>query len=695
MLILILLNLIVVFNSTLLSMYFIKVKELSGLLLTTFILFFAQIVLIELILGTFGLFYLSSIIFVNLLILITILSLYRKSHPVFISKPNIDPFIKSKTILFIFSVFVAFFLLKSFINLINPPWCPDSLQYHLSFPASWIRSGSLNNPFVIFSGIFNSDYPRIETSGLSYSPINAELFFAWFMLPLRNAFLADIGQLPFYIVGMIAIYAILRKYGINKKVSILSCFVWVLIPNIFKQIKSGSQTDVICSVLLLLVIFVFLLLREKLNFNNAVLFGITVGLFIGTKILNIIWLVGLLPLILYELSIAIKEQDISLKISFALFATIIMTALLLGGYVYIKNYIYTTNPLFPNNIAIFGKTIFKGLINTRVCNELYYSDNRFDLYKIIFREGLGLQFLLIILPGIILPVFLLPFLRNKIDNFSKYLFFSLTPWIMFVLYKILVNAYVTRYIFPFVTVSLLCSIIFISRFTKGGRYLELAAFISILFSIFELAHRYELIFSILLSIILFIVILVFQKRIVEFYRSRFFIKMIIACSVFFIVILGYLNIRYDRNEFDRYPLTFSKKEQWQVDIARGWKKLNEVTGRGAKVAYTGRQELYPLFGTRLKNDVKYVSVNRREALPYKNVDRNCREVKDFAVWRNNLKKEDIEYLFVALPFPENRESEDPSEFPVEDYWARIHPRDFVLLYSNSLCRIYKVTFPFR
>jgi hypothetical protein len=161
------------------------------------------------------------------------------------------------------------------------------------------------------------------------------------------------------------------------------------------------------------------------------------------------------------------------------------------------------------------------------------------------------------------------------------------------------------------------------------------------------------------------------------------------------MLMFYLNWRYDRDEFKRYPLTFSKKEAWQADIARGWQKLNEITGKGAKVAYTGRQEFYPLFGTKLKNDVKYISVNSKEVLPYKSLDGKCREVKDFVTWRENLKKEGIEYLFIALPFPDNRELEDPTRFPVEDDWAGAHPENFQLLYSNSLSRIYKVTIPSR
>jgi hypothetical protein len=151
-----------------------------------------------------------------------------------------------------------------------------------------------------------------------------------------------------------------------------------------------------------------------------------------------------------------------------------------------------------------------------------------------------------------------------------------------------------------------------------------------------------------------------------------------------------LNNKYDKEESRRCTLGFSKKESWQVDIGKSWQWLNENTGRGANVAYAGRQEFYPLFGTKLKNNVRYISINEREPDPYNKPDGLLRAKKDYHAWRNNLKKNNIEYLFIALPFFENREVDDPSKFTIEDEWALGHPEEFELLYSNSLARIYKI-----
>ena len=86
----------------------------------------------------------------------------------------------------------------------------------------------------------------------------------------------------------------------------------------------------------------------------------------------------------------------------------------------------------------------------------------------------------------------------------------------------------------------------------------------------------------------------------------------------------------------------------------------------------------------------YVSVNEQGITPYNNPDGKYRKVKDFSAWRTNLKKHRIEYLFIAQPILNNRESLDPKKFPIEDEWAAVHPEDFQLLFSNSLSKIYKV-----
>jgi len=682
---------VVILSSWLLTRAYFNLRSFSDLVLTCFILLFAQIVLVQLSLGIIGQFYFSNVFIAHLLILILALLSYRNKKISPLPRPNLEVFMENNLILFAFSIFLAFFLVKGCLNLVNPPISPDSLQMHLAFPATWITHGNLENRLCIFGATPIIHPGSLETTAGTYYLINAQLFFAWLMLPLRNAFLADLGEAPFYIIGIIAVYSILKQYNVEKKLALLSGFLWVLIPNIFKQLKTASQVDVICAVLFLLVFYTLLLLKQKFTLRNSLLFGISVGLFVGTKIINLVWLAALMPIICYMLYQGAKTSKAALSKIFCSFGIIVSGVILFGGYMYLKNFILLGDPVFPVDLTIFGKTIFKGLIdNTAYALKIAPGDG-FNFMRITFREGLGLQFLFFVLPGTFIPLFFYQYLKKNKYPVAEYMLIFATPLIMFILYRIYVNVFVARYLFPYISFGLLTAIIFMTRFSKGNRYLTVAAFISILAASFELANGYELVVSILLSIVFFTCLVIYKEKAAAFYESKKFRKFILISLFLVSLFLIYSNGKYDREEFDRYPKIFSRKEAWQADIGRGWKRLNELTNTGSRVAYTGRQEVYPLFGTKLKNEVKYISVNQKEAAPYNKPDGLYRKIKDFSAWKENLKKEKIEYLFIALPFALNRESEDPGKFPIEDEWALSHPSDFQLVFSNSLSRIYKVS----
>ncbi|MDD5731256.1 MAG: hypothetical protein PHN57_09065, partial [Candidatus Omnitrophica bacterium] len=299
---------VVAASSWLFTGKYFGLRSFSESVLTCFILFFGQIVLVELFLGSIGLLYFGNVFLMHLLVLILAFSCCpRKITPLFL-KPDIGFFINSKLLILAFSVFAAFFLVKGYINLVNPPFNTDSMFHHLAFPAAWIKSASLTNPFLIFGSRPIPGSGLLDACMISYYPINAELFFAWLMMPLRNAFLADMGQAPFYIIGIIAVYAILRKYSLDRKIALLSGFLLMLIPNIFKQLRSGSLVDVICAVLLLLVLNTLLKLKLDFTFRNAFLFGITAGLFVGTKVINLVWLAALFPLTSYIFYKGLKAE---------------------------------------------------------------------------------------------------------------------------------------------------------------------------------------------------------------------------------------------------------------------------------------------------------------------------------------------------------------------------------------------------
>ena len=471
--------------------------------------------------------------------------------------------------------------------------------------------------------------------------------------------------------------------------ALLSGFLLVLIPNIFKQIKTAAQIDVICAVLLLLVLFALLLLKFNFNFKNAILFGIAAGIFIGTKFNNLVWLAALLPLIFYLLFKGFKTSKFSVIKIIAFLGSIGSMVILFGGFMYIKNYYFTGNPIFPVEFKIFGRVIFEGLVDSTAYKMQLFTKDAYDLSR-IFKEGLGLQFITLILPFTFLPLIFYRYLRAKIPVSNELILLLLTPLIGLILFKAFIGIYIVRYFFPYLCLGLLVAAVLTAKLPYGEKYYTVVSFLSIITASFELAHRYELVASILLSLLFFIITAVYRKQLIAFYESKMFNRLILAGIFSVFLLLIYFNNKYDNEEYSRYISSLGKNEVWQVDLRRGWKALDELTKEGGRVAYTGRQEAYPLYGKGLKNEVKYISVNAKEITPYNHPDGLYRKIKDLLAWRENLKKYKAEYLFIAKPVFYNRESVEPDKFPIEDEWAITHPEDFQLVFNNSLSRIYKV-----
>lgn len=639
--------------------------------------------MVELFLGLLQILYLPNIIFLHLVILLIIYLSTRRAARFELKFPKVNFIFENKILLFATAIFIGFFIVKLWINLINPPICPESLQYHLSFPATWLKNGNLINPISIFGSLPTS----AELTALTYYPMNAELLFFWWMLPLKNAFLADAGQAVFYVLGILAVYSILRKYSIKSDTALFIGFLWALIPNLFKQIINGTQIDVMCAALFLIVLNGLLILNKEFNLKKALIFGVSLGLFIGTKVLNIFWCVALLPLFIYFITNNLKKY--SFRSFFHILLLIVGMLFMFGSFSYIRTFILTGNPLYPVTVSIFGKLIFPGIIDKESFSQLFFPWNEFKVKDILFSEGLGGQFLVFILPGTIIPLVAAVFVKRKFQNIAEYFMLFLMPIIMFGIYFFIIKAYWIRYFFPYLGMGLITFAIFLDKFKYGRNYITILGFICIVSSAAELAHRYELVISFVISFLLFVFLLIFRESIMRNLKNYLFSKKIIFVGLVFFGILFFLNGKYDYEEFKRYPLLSKGKEVGGRFIGFAWDWLNENSGTGKNIAYTGRSEFYPLFGKGLKNNVIYVSINNKPPFAHYYSDGLYRKEKDYKSWVRNLIKEKVDYLFIALPHERNNESGDLNKFPIEDEWAVSHPEYFNLVFSNLQARIYK------
>ena len=136
------------------------------------------------------------------------------------------------------------------------------------------------------------------------------------------------------------------------------------------------------------------------------------------------------------------------------------------------------------------------------------------------------------------------------------------------------------------------------------------------------------------------------------------------------------------------------------DYYFGWLDLEGRSGpSGARLAYAGTNIPYYLFGTGLRNDVRYVNVDAHQDWLMHDYHRaaldrdeptwpNSRPGWDrahpsFQAWLSNLKAQQIQLLVVTRVNPGEgpHNVADSAGFPIERIWADAHPELFEPLYG--------------
>jgi hypothetical protein len=184
----------------------------------------------------------------------------------------------------------------------------------------------------------------------------------------------------------------------------------------------------------------------------------------------------------------------------------------------------------------------------------------------------------------------------------------------------------------------------------------------------------------------------------------------VAASVLFIG-LGYLELWCEGidSRIQFYPLGFA-------DFFIGWHNLDAESGpRGSKVAYAGTNLPYYLLGTGLRNEVRYVNIDRHRNWLLHDYHREARALglgnwpnprpgwdrirPDFQAWLDNLDAEGIQLLVVTRVNPSegSHNVADSDLFPIERRWADAHPERFEPLYGQAQndpkFRLYRIRRP--
>ena len=656
-------------------------------ILSLFIFYFTQIVFTELLLGIFGILYLRNVILLNTVIFLIILYMTRNKESSFDFmgiKYTLTELLGNKVILLGVSVILGFGLVKVFINLVNPPFGWDSLNYHFTFPVEWLKHGNLYNPITI-----------CDDPAPSYYPINGSLFFLWLIFPLKNVFLADLGQIPFFVLAFLAVFNISRKLRITREISFYAAMLFILIPNLFKQLGIAYVDIIVAALFSVCVNFLFLL-NEKFSIQNVLIYSMSLGLLLGTKTVALPYTVLLFIPFLYFLLKNINKAYLCL--------IFIIIVVILGGFSYIRNFFDTGNPLYPLDFGsafggkLFGRAIFTGVINSSVYRA-HFKIEDYRISKLLFHEGLGVQTILFILPAIFLALPATIIKRRNTLNLNL-VYFLILPILIYLNYRYIIPLANTRYLYPLLGIGMIMGFYTVGLLNIPKIIINILVFICILASMSELAKRQELVSSIIVTILLFFVLTPFLKTFKGLIKKPLFIGFF---PLFIILGLVCLNRYYTINEYPRYSKMVKYSGFWP-DATKAWEWLNQNTN-GNNIAYVGRPVPFPLYGTNFKNNVYYVSVNKTEPAKlhyfpdshyhwgydflslHKNLETkgNYRGNADYSIWLNNLLKQNTDYLFIY-----SLHQTKGILFSIEDEWAKVNPYKFNPVFINDTIHIYRL-----
>ncbi len=412
--------------------------------LGAFILTCCQILATEVILGWLGIIYRWTLITLNFLVLLIIIWFSRPiivNGKVFLMdcfgslKNGWNLWIRYPLIGFMTLWVLILTLYHTFLAYLLPETAWDSLRYHLPIVAQIIQNHHFGN--VPTDTIFINTYPK-----------NFELFFLWLIIIPGNDQIVNGGQIPFFLITILAIYRLARLSGFSRGNSWFGALLFSGVPVVLQQL-TVSLVDVInaCfNILSILWFYRYLLAGGKIN---LLLSGMSLGIAVGGKINNLILaLVLVLSFVILNWRRIGKDKICHFVNSIGYF---LIPIFLFSFYWYAKNWYYYKNPIVPYSLSIGKYEIFRGekdsyqyLVEEKIPT-VAKSLNSFErIWKAWHDEtlqfsffgamhGLGSLWFIIMLPAIVIG-FIISVLEQKEYMWWLYIAF-LVPFFLFLKYQ--------------------------------------------------------------------------------------------------------------------------------------------------------------------------------------------------------------------------------------------------------------------
>jgi hypothetical protein len=244
----------------------------------------------------------------------------------------------------------------------HPPRAWDALAYHLHFALRFLRSGSWA-PVAVAHGDLT----------VPFFPFGGDLLFSWALAPLdRSDFFARFASLPFGVLAPLLLYRWCRALGTPPLAAALAVVAVSLCPFLRFEWYLGEEAQgvdlLFAFELLACASFVSLLDRSR---GAPVLVGLSAGLAVGTKPFGA--LMALAPVLWATVQLAGGPDR------WRRLASLWAPLLLLGLPCFVRNLLWTGNPVYPIQVEAGSRTLFPGPVSYEEFRTAFHASGGFPV----------------------------------------------------------------------------------------------------------------------------------------------------------------------------------------------------------------------------------------------------------------------------------------------------------------------------
>jgi hypothetical protein len=344
-------------------------------------------------------------------------ALDRLAETVFSLLDGVKEVVRSPVVVVLAVVSLVLVLPRVALALRMPIIDYDGLYYHLLPAGTWVQHGAIEHvpPLPLFADVY---------------PANGELLMGWSTLFRHDVGLVDLTQMPFALLGVVAVCAAARQLGLDRRWSATAGLLVLVTPILVAQLNT-AYVDVMASTPLFAA-FAWLTMvvadgrRSPYLVVRLGLAGAALGLAMGTKTSNLAFLLpaGLLVLWTFvapavRTSTQKRPPPVELGRGLAAIAAFVGPILLLAGFWCLRTWVEHGSPFHPFQVDVGPVTLVQGdttvpqIIDNQMSPELAVEHGPMRVLRSWFEEptryiydqrlgGLGVTFTFLMVPALLL-----------------------------------------------------------------------------------------------------------------------------------------------------------------------------------------------------------------------------------------------------------------------------------------------------